>query len=325
MRIAVIADGSNSLGMGHVSQAITLSERLQEKCGNQAELTFLTRSDEKVEAIFRATRKRVLRCENDAAVYAALLNMRPDRVIIDHLNVDPELARKISQDLRTKLIILTNLSEANRYADVTVMAGMGSGLKNIRKCGDAGQVQLWGPKYWLIRPEFFLYEKKPILDIHNLMLIFGGSDPANLTAKVLSKLSKIQKGFHIVAVLGASYGGRADLEHVLCEATGSPSHVTLFQNSNSIAELMHGSDLVFTSPGLSFFEALAVGTPVICFHQNKFQQEAWANVIVTHAAYEVPLVDHLIASRSFIYPNDTQIEEMKIGQGVDELLEEILS
>ena len=283
---------------------------------------FLTKSDDKVASLFAAAQKRVLRCEDDTAVYAALRDTKPDRIIIDHLDVDPVLARKISLELGTKLIILTNLSEANRYADVTVMAGMGSELKNIRKGGNDGQVQLWGPKYWLIRPEFFSYEKEAASEIQQVLLIFGGADPANLTAKVLAELLKIDRKFHVTAVLGASYTGFSELAPVLIKAEG---RATIIQGSNSIAELMHRSDLVLASPGLSFFEALVVGTPVICFHQNRFQQDAWRGVLRTYGAEEVSMIDQLIESKSFVYPHDPLIQAMRVGEGVDELLEEILA
>src|SRR5450759_462046 len=146
--------------MGHVYQTITLSERLSEKTAGKAEIRFMTKSGDAVVNLLKKTGRAVSHYDNDDSIFDSLCEHKPDRVIIDKLDVAPELARRIAKELRAKLIILTNLTEANQYADVTVMAGMGSDFKNLRQKVGGGQVQLWGPKYWLIRPEFFGYNDK---------------------------------------------------------------------------------------------------------------------------------------------------------------------
>ena len=50
---------------------------------------------------------------------------------------------------------------------------------------------------------------------------------------------------------------------------------------------MYNSDLVFASPGLSFFEALIIGTPVICFHQNDLQKEVYAGYFNTFGEEDI--------------------------------------
>lgn len=324
MKIAIITDGNNTLGMGHVYQAMTLCERLSDRTGSGIETRILTSSGDAVVHLLEKTGSPVSRHETDESIMECLGAFQPDRVVIDKLDVAPGLAKRISEELQAKLIIMTNLTAANEYADVTVMAGMGSSLKNVRKNGPGGQVQLWGPRYWLIRPEFFRFPGKKVTSIRKIMLIFGGADQANLSSLVLAELLGMDSVFDITVVLGAAFADRIEFDATVRRHVRTASTVRVVENLVAVAATMHESDLVIASPGLSFFEALSVGTPVLCFHQNDFQEQAWSGLIKTYGRKEVALVGELIESRAFILPDDIDILAMEAGKGADEILEEIL-
>jgi len=324
LKLAIITDGNNKLGMGHVYQSMTLAERLVAKMAGEAEVRFLTKSDDAVVSLLKGTGRIVSRYDDDDSIFESLRNEMPDRVIFDKLDVAPELARKISEELAVRLAILTNLTEANQYADVTVMAGMGSEFKNVRRTTADGQIQFWGPKYWLIRPEFFRYGVKRATSVKNITLIFGGADQANLSSLVAAEILKMDTPFAITIVLGAAFMSRPELDAAIGKYNSSRSAVTIVENLKDVAELMFRSDLVFVSPGLSFFEALSVGTPVICFHQNMSQQKAWDGLVTTYDKSQVFLVKELIETKSFIFPNSKFVRSMSIGSGIDEIVTEIL-
>lgn len=325
MNIAIVTDGNNALGMGHVYQALTLAERLKEKLADHLTIRFLTKSDDFVVSLLEKSGRTVLRYENDEVMFEALRKQCVDHVIIDKLDVNPEFAKCISEQLKVKLTILTNLTDANRFANLTVMAGMGSAFKNIRRQNENGQVQLWGPRYWLIRPEFFSQCPKQTDAVQRVMLMFGGADPANLSSLVTDELLKMNKGFDITVVLGAAFTHRSELNAVIAKHGASSSTVHIVSNLEAVAQVMHRNDLVLVSPGLSFFEALLVGTPVLCFHQNDFQKNAWNGFIKTYSKEDVPSLGELIEAKSFIRPDDPSILSMDVGGGIDEIIREILA
>lgn len=45
MKIAIITDGNNTLGMGHVYQSSTLANELSKKIDSQSKIFFITKSD----------------------------------------------------------------------------------------------------------------------------------------------------------------------------------------------------------------------------------------------------------------------------------------
>lgn len=326
MKIVIITDGNSSLGMGHIYQSLTLADALINTKNIHADITFITKSEKPIFDLIEKRGFKVICLENDDLIFVKLKELSPDRIIFDKLDVSPNLAKNIKEKLKIKLAIFTNLTKANDFADITVMAGMGSDFKNIYKKNSVNSnVQFWGPKYWLLRPEFYSYKAKSFTGIINkIMLIFGGSDQANLSSNVVDELMRMDKKFSINIILGAAFSHYNELNEVIEKNVNSKSSVEITKNLVNVAETMYANDLVFVSPGLSFFEAILVSTPVLCFHQNGFQEDAWKGHIKTYDKNEISLIPSLINSNKFIFHDDKNIVEMEIGKGVTEIIYEII-
>jgi len=328
MNIAIITDGNNILGMGHVYQSLTLAGFLAEKTKNEANIFFITKSNDNVINLIRGNGYTVYHYPDDDLIFNALQNEKPDRIIFDKLDVAPDLARKIKTELGTKLIILTNLTAANESADVTVLADIGSNFQNIfRKDVATGKTEFFGPKYWILRPEFYKYKKEKKHQketVSDILLIFGGSDPCNISSSVLNELLQIDSSFNIILVTGAAFEHDKELNIVLERNQNSKSKVQVVKNMVNVAEVMYNSDVVMASPGLSFFEALAVGTPVIGFHQDELQMKTYKNFLPTMDKSEVSRLPSIIKNKFFIFPQDPFVGGMEIGDGKDTIINEIL-
>ncbi|MBK5209063.1 MAG: hypothetical protein JJE44_06115 [Flavobacteriaceae bacterium] len=326
MQFVIITDGNSTLGMGHVYQSLTLAETLLNVKDINPAITFITKSDKPIVDLIDKKGFKVIYLQNDDLIFNKLKELKPDRIIFDKLDVSPDLAKNIKEKLGIKLIIFTNLTEANNFADVTVMAGMGSDFKNIYEKNTANSnMQFWGPKYWLLRPEFYTYKAKPFTStINKIMLIFGGSDQANLSSFVLDELMKMDKKFHINIILGAAFTHHNKLNEIIEKNAQSTCSVEITKNLVKVAETMYANDLVFVSPGLSFFEAISVSTPVLCFHQNEFQENAWKGHIKTYDKNETSLIPNLINTNKFIFHDEEYISCMEIGKGISEIINEIL-
>lgn len=327
MKISIITDGNSTLGLGHVYQSLTLARLLKQFQSQKNDIVFLTKSEEKICNFIQLAGFSVEQFENDESIFNKLKETRPDRIIFDKLDVSPKLAEQIKLELAIKLIIFTNLTEANKYADITVLADIGSNFKNIVNKEASGKVEFYGPKFWVLRPEFYEFKKikkKQKLIIENIMLIFGGADPANMSSLVLDEVLGMEMKFNILLVVGGSFKHHNELKAVLEKNKFSKSHVRVVENMKEVGKEMHLSDVVFASPGLSFFEALAVGTPVIGFHQDELQRDAYADILPTIGSGDVFKVPTMIKNKSFLFPEDLVIRQMEIGEGKDQLINEIL-
>jgi spore coat polysaccharide biosynthesis predicted glycosyltransferase SpsG len=322
----IITDGNSTLGMGHVYQSLTLADALLQVEKINAAITFITKSEKPIVDLIEKRGFQAIYLQNDDLIFDKLKELKPDRIIFDKLDVAPDLAKNIKEKLGIKLTIFTNLTEANNFADIRVMAGMGSDFKNIYERNTVyNNIEFWGPKYWLLRPEFYSYKAKPFTgDVTKIMLIFGGSDQANLSSLVLDELMRMDKKFHVNVILGAAFSHHQELNEVIKKNADSKSSVEISKSLVEVAATMYANDLVFVSPGLSFFEAIAVSTPVLCFHQNEFQENAWKGHIKTYDKSETSLIPDLINNKKFIFHDDEDISRMEIGKGISEIINEIL-
>ncbi len=329
MKIIIITDGNNLQGLGHVYQSITLAGYLSERVEFNPQIFFITKSDKHVIKLIKNAGFDVLTKSSDEEIFKVLVFENPDRIIFDKIDVSPKLAKRIKNELEAKLIIFTNLTDANLYADVSILADIGSNFKNIYKKDKAnGKVEFFGPKYWILRPEFYKNKIKKVADkkgITKIMLIFGGSDPSNMSTLVLKELLKMHVNLDILLVLGSAFAHTEQLNIVLNENLNSLSKVKIVKNVNNVAELMHQTDLVLASPGLSFFESLAIGTPVIGFHQDEIQKKTYKDLLPTIDKNEIAKLPEMIKDMSFIFPNDPFITSMDIGRGKDQIIQEILN
>lgn len=329
MKIAIITDGNHTIGMGHVCQSIALAGELEGKIGDEAEIYFITKSESIVTDELSRTGHEVFLLPDDKSIFEFLRNKSPDRIIFDKLDVSTDLARRIKETLGGKLVIFTNLTRANQYADITVLADIGSNFKNLCYRNKARKTtHYFGPKYWILRPEFYEYgglKKDPSTRVENLMLIFGGSDPSNLTQLVLEQLLSSETSFQILVALGAACSKSEEVNSVILRHPKQKGNVSIVQNLKDVAKAMYHADLVLASPGLSFFEALSIGTPVIGFHQNELQQNVYKDCFPTLDKTEVVRLDSMINNRAFIFPDDPSVVSMEIGEGKDEIIHEILS
>jgi spore coat polysaccharide biosynthesis predicted glycosyltransferase SpsG len=324
MKIAFLTDGGLEMGMGHIQHSMTLAEELKDR----GETCFLTTSDEIVVTQLKSAGFETHRLNSDNEVAKLLKEMRPNIVVIDKLNVDKPFAKKIKDSLNAKLVIFNNLTLANKSADIAVTADIGSRFKNIRRYDkETGTLYFYGPKYWFLRREFYEFHQKgkiPGLRIKKILLIFGGSDPSDLTSTVLDELLGLSNDFKIDVILGAHFAYFDRFNQVLAEHQEKRARVNVYRNIRNVAELMYKADLVMASPGLSVFEALCVGTPVIVMPQNLLQRDVYQEFMPTLAKDQVHKLGSMIAGEDFVDPRQEHIAQLEIGQGRSELIEEIL-
>lgn len=319
------------MGMGHVQQSTTLARELRAK----AHVCFLTKSDDIVLTTIRESGFEATGLRSDAEILQHLTTLNPDIIVFDKIDVEEKLARDIKNALKARLVIFTNLTGANKYADVAVLqravdltADIGSRFENVTYTDkDTNTLYYYGPKYWVLRPEFYEYKSKGKVSsrkTEHILLTFGGSDPSNLTSAVLEELLGLDRMLWIDVTLGAHFGHDDSVNLVLERHPGKRGNVTVHRNIKNVAELMHKADLAITSAGLSMFEVLCVGTPVIVMPQDALQRDTYQGFMRMLERDEIGKLEGMIERAEFTYPHEEHIARMEIGEGVQELVEVIL-
>lgn len=320
----MVADGGQRAGMGHIQQSISLAKEL----ALEAEISFLTKSDQSVLSKFQDNGFPAKRFGTDKEIFRELRNANPHLIIFDKIDVSVRLAEDIKNLLRSRLVIFTNLSAANRYADMAVTADIGSCFENVRFVDPAtSTLYFYGPKYWVLRTEFYGFKrkkKKAAVPVKKVLAIFGGSDPTNLSSAVLEHLIHVRNDISIDLILGSHFGFEDEVLKILDGDPKRSRHVNIFRNVSNVAELMFEADLVLASPGLSAFEALCVGTPVIVVPHDNLQRDTYRGFFRMLEREHISHLNEMIVRQDFTFPSDETIRRMEIGDGLYELKGEIM-
>ncbi|MDP9263153.1 MAG: hypothetical protein M3O85_02410, partial [Acidobacteriota bacterium] len=294
---------------------------------DKADIRFLTKSGETIVTAIRESGFDAIRLPGDAEILAYLKDLDPDVIVFDKIDVNEELARDIKATLRARLVLLNNLTAASKLADVAMIAWYQGGRIENRAFRDSNTLYYYGPKYWVLRPEFYQYRKKGKAASRRperILLMFGGSDPCRLTPVVLEELLGMDRAYNTTVVLGAHFGSEDSVNQVLERHAEKRTSVTVRRNIQNVAQLMYEADLVIASPGLSVFEALCVGTPVLAIPQNVLQRDTYQGFIRMLERDEVGKLKQVMEQADFTYPQEEHVASMGIGQGVSELVEAIL-
>lgn len=303
-KIVFVVDGNAELGMGHVIHSLALAEELRDK----ADIVLVTQSGPEVTAIWKG-----FTTYNTKNVKAKLKGIAPQVVVIDNLYVDSGFAEWVRFTLGARLIICNCLSnEVLTMADL-VVAGDAMGLhnrrvkalvydrQNPRQFADYSSLWLTGPRYWVLRRDFDkLYPQVRAERAEKILLSFGGVNQQDMTDKVYSFVAK---GFDVVK-----------LHHNLSHASDWLSNVS---------PTMQRADLVICSPGLTPFEALLVGTPVIIIPQNEEQEVRYKPYLPLLGKDEIDKLPGMIERGEFIRSDSPIVQQMQIGQGKREVVEAI--
>ena len=123
-----------------------------------------------------------------------------------------------------------------------------------------------GPEYILLREEF---KKKPSRSItikkkdsiEKVLIAMGGSDTQNYTFSILKELDKLQHKFAVQILLGAGYKSNQQL---IQWGENTEREFKIYRNVVSPKDVMQECDLGIVSFGVTAYEVIALGNPIIC-------------------------------------------------------------
>jgi UDP-2,4-diacetamido-2,4,6-trideoxy-beta-L-altropyranose hydrolase len=208
----------------------------------------------------------------DAAMTTSLAQTNEaDWVILDgyHFDADYQLAVK-EQGLR--LLCVDDAGALEHYwADVVLNQNFGANVSQYPRHENYTRFCL-GPQYTLLRSEFleWRYQKRVVPTRgHNVLVTFGGSDPENLTARVVYALKDRQDdALNVTVVIGASNPNYND---VLTLAETARTPMRLETNVQDMSGLMAESDIAVILAGGTLAETLFMGCAVISYAHSEEQ------------------------------------------------------
>ena len=253
-KIVLRCDGYQKIGMGHIYHCLTLAYALT---GNDVIIVTNKNYEEGLKKI-KESHMPYVTIENDEGFFEFLEKYKPDIVINDCLDTKEEYMKKLKK-LTKRLITIEDLGEGNKYADVVINALYEAGPKQANIYSGAEYVSLRN-EFLIRKPKEFSYEVK------NVLVLFGGTDPSNLTKKVYDIVKKIHKKYQNINytfITGIGYDCKKN--EIISDET---FNIKVVNNVSNISEYIANADLAFTSQGRTVYELASLGVPSIVLAQN---------------------------------------------------------
>jgi spore coat polysaccharide biosynthesis predicted glycosyltransferase SpsG/CMP-N-acetylneuraminic acid synthetase len=262
-RILFRADGSASIGMGHVYRSLAIADALRQS--SRADVAFLMSAEhgDGIRTVARAGYPVRVVAEGHVAAYIDhIRDYAPEILINDLKRIDDSYLRELAHLGATTVNLVDTLDDleiTEHYAQVIVSV--------MNEDRETPEGFYGGPAYAILRSHFRGQGAKEIREQpRQVLLSFGGSDPQGLTLKAARALDGLPAPVELVAVAGPAFAHRADFE-ALAGTLGRRVPL-IHQAEGHIADLMFDADVVVGSGGMSVYEIAALGTPGIVLAQN---------------------------------------------------------
>ena len=264
-KVLIKADATHEIGTGHIYRGLSIASKLVNhevvflldeaqplgiEIVSNNNYPYITHNSDKGEG------KEADEAGKEELI-EKIVEYDPDIVINDILNTNS----KYTKTLREKGFFIVNFED------------VGGGVKYAHMVFDAlyeHKIPLQnlysGHKYYILKDEFYYQSFKEIKeDVNRVLLTFGGTDPNNLTEKVLEAIldSKYQNKIEII--LGLGYANKKQIQ----DKYKDNDRIEIHENVKNMSEHMHNADLIFTSAGRTMYEIASLGVSCICLCQNE--------------------------------------------------------
>lgn len=264
-------DASVSIGTGHIMRMIALGQAWQAQGGEVhflcAEITPALEQRLASEGFHLLRIHATLGSQEDLSETMRLISeiLQADRqnarVVLDgyHFGSDYQLGIKAAG---FKLLVVDDYGHADFYHADWVLNQNISAREELYAKRSPDTKLLLGPKFAMLRKEFLAYKgwQREIAPVAKKILVtLGGSDPDNVTLKVIQAL--IDLDLHVKVVVGGSNPHLREIENFIQSQNNSTAFVELIVNSTNMPELMAWADVAVAAAGSTCWELAFMGLP----------------------------------------------------------------
>lgn len=254
-KILFVVEGFEEIGLGHIYRTLTLAYKFID---HDVQFAVSARSNLGQSKIAASHFKYAI-YESESDIHSIIKNENIDIVINDILNTSVEYVTGL-KGLSVKVINFEDLGSGMQYADIVIndLYNKSNDLKN----------SYWGSEYFCARDEFLLAQPSKFnRDVKEVLVMFGGTDPANLTKKVLDAVKLINdKSIHFTFILGFGYRYK---QLIIDEVEKMDLHVSIVCDVKHMTEYMQKADLAISSQGRSMYELAIMHVPTILLAQHE--------------------------------------------------------
>lgn len=301
--LLIRTDGSSLIGIGHVMRCLALAQAWTETGGKaifamaNQELSLATRlRADGMDLVKLSTQPG---SDDDSSQIVNLARkVNASAVVVDGYQFDDKYQRSI-KDIGLYFMFIDDYSHADYYwADLVLNQNIYAHSDLYTNKAPYTRLLL-GNHYVLLRREFLMQQirEREFPDVASKVLVtLGGSDPENVTLRVIQALQQVHDdALEAVVVIG---GSNQHHEAIKSAVHNSLVPIRLEGNVTSMPELMVWADVAISAGGSTCWEMAYMGLPFASLALAKNQQVivdglSEAGICVNIGHFEDVLDDHI--------------------------------
>ena len=265
--LLVRADAAVTSGTGHVMRCLALAQAWQHAGGDV--IFAIAQSTVAIQERLRSETVKVVAihgvpgsAEDMQQTIDAALFHKAEWLVVDGYHFDAHYVSELQNVL--SLLVIDDNGELESYSSELVLnQNVHARAEMYAKRAPSTRLLL-GPRYALLRNEFTAYRnwaRKVPERGTRILLTMGGSDPKDLTPRILSALADLSiDNLQIRVVVGGSAENRSGVAE---KAERFPGRVEVMSNVANMAESMVWADLAIAGAGTTCWEMCLLGVPAI--------------------------------------------------------------
>lgn len=254
-RICFHVIGNRQTGLGHAYRVLTLADRLIDH-----DLFFIMNDEADLARELIRKRSYPVTSVPAGEELNAIVKAEADLVINDVLDTDAGFVAALKAAGITT-VNFEDLGSGSLEADYLINA-----MYDYHPSGRAERAY-HGVGVDCLRDEFYSVEPIRVRkEVENVLVLFGGTDPNDLTLKCLRWIDELEGPWKITVVLGLGYPHPEEVEAF---AKNAEHRVDVVVNTPVISRYMAQADVAVTSAGRTVFELASLGVPQVVIAQNE--------------------------------------------------------
>ena len=269
MHLVIRADASPEIGMGHVMRCLALAQAWHDAGGVatlvSGPLPAALESRVRAEALDVVAQDAPPGSEDDAAITADVARrLDAEPVVLDGYHFGPDYQRVIVQ-AGHRLMAIDDNADADhyRFPDIVLNQNLHAREEDYHDRGADSRLLL-GPSYALLRREFARWrgwQRETSSSAQRVLVTLGGSDPENMTSKVVQALqTESARDLEAKVAVGAA---NADMRWLDGIAQKTAADIRLVTEVDDMAELMAWADIAISASGSTSWELAFMGLPAL--------------------------------------------------------------
>ena len=269
MNIVFRTDASINIGTGHVMRCLTFADELRQK---DADISFICREEPANLISYIENRGYKVHqlpgeidIDTDRKLTKEILSKYESKsnwLIIDHYDIDISWEYPLRKYAK-RLMVIDDLASRKHDCDLLLDQNYGNNEGRYNGLVPENCIQLLGPEYALLRPQFQMARgnlKKRDSGINRILVFMGGADSKNVTSKALRAIHMLGRSDIVVDVVIGNLNPYHDEIKIL---TSKIPNTSCHHNVENMAELILTADLCIGAGGTATWERCCVGLPTI--------------------------------------------------------------